>query len=267
MYSTKSIFFFIYSGMLTTILLTSVALAERHSIASGGGAGGGANDRNGLKPADSSGSPTSGSNNNNQVTSTGGSYNSGGSSSVSNQVSGNNQSGGITGNGSHGSLATRQWPVTCPICVGTWYENVGLSTTGTSKTCGKLQESMQDVAPENQFCRQNQLLAESGGCCKTITFSNSYKNINEPCDLCNGGSVPSEKVGSLVPITIKGYVTRQECAGLANSMKVGIMSSKNCEINKPTANHFCCFAHTVLEPESEPESRLGNLRGVANDMP
>lgn len=262
MYTTKSVFFLLCSAMLT-----SVALCERQSIFAGGGAGGGANDRSQLKAADASGSPTRASSNNNQGTTTntgasssGGSYNSG-SSSVSNQVSGNNQAGGINGNGTHGTLADRQSAVTCPICVGTWYENVRLETTGTSSTCGKLQESVQDVTPQGTWCRKNQLLAESGGCCKTITFSNVVANSGS-CDLCSGGSVPSNKFNELKQTGIAG---QHRCGSLASALKQGILFEQ-CDTVKATTANYCCHADTI---NTDKQSKMAQnyLRGAANEMP
>jgi len=140
--------------------------------------------------------------------------------------------------------------------VGVWYESQSLSNSGTAKTCGALQESVQDVSIEERWCRENQLLAESGGCCEKITYSNVAQSINDPCDLCSGGSVPASKQGTLVST----FLGTWDCGGLSFAMQKGVLSANNCPKIKAAAGDECCSAITA-------RSATNFLRGADKGIP
>lgn len=231
MKTTSILFVVLYCSMMASVV------TGRNSVNnSAGGAGGGSRGTSGA---------TNNNNNNNN--------NSGTTSYNNNQNFGN-------------TLDNRVTDVTCDICVDSDITSASKSFTqasGTTWTCGYLQETVQDVNPaslyqsERYMCGQARLQAEAGGCCTQNNVSNVVTNINGACSLCygRGGSVPSSKEGEAFNT---GVIGTMNCGGLEDAMSQGIISASLCPRVQEAAGDFCCYSGV--------SGRTASLRGsVATD--
>lgn len=271
----KVLFFSLYCSMLT--VFTDGA---RESInQNGGGSGGGSNGRgqNQAVSGSSSTRPSSSSSNNLNIASPIIASPTPNTPSLSNQQDSinfnsgnndNNNSGGTSSFiGTTGTLADRERPVTCPICMAVpnnvYNENLLVDVGSGDWTCGYIQETVQDVNMNSQWeiernnCRNAQFMAEQGGCCAQTMFINGVgEDIHDPCDLCGSNAVPSSKVDYLVDTRVVGKHT---CSGLDMVMKQRIFSANICDAVKTNIGGTCCSSGTATV-------RTASLRGGVADV-